>query len=322
MEVSVIIPVYNAEKYVREAVESALAQPETGEVILIEDGSPDHAIAVCRELEKGHSKVKLFQHPNSENRGAGASRNLGIKNANCEFIAFLDADDFYLRDRFTVPKNIFSKYSTIEGVYEAVGTHFQNKEAERKWFSIRSYTLTTLKKNVEPEVLFESLLSNKVGFFHTNGIIVRKSVFDKVGNFDVPLKMKQDSAMWLKMSAVCKLVAGRLTEPVAMRRVHQENRILSVSKEKESYYQALLWEILSDWGLKSNLPPSKLNLLLERYLGNLLSKGLNQKTIWSRKGIQIKLLGDAVVQNPSLLKCQYFWYCFGKVVGLYKAKIA
>ena len=316
MQVSVIIPVYNAEKYVRQAVESAIAQPETEEVLLIEDGSPDNALEICKQLEKEYSKVKLFHHKNGINKGAGASRNLGIRNAQCEFIAFLDADDYYLENRFTIPKKLFDQDSTIEGVYEAVGTCFQNEIARMKWFSRRNYTLTTVKETVEPELLFESLLSNKIGFFHTNGIIVRRLVFDKVGYFDVPLKMKQDSAMWLKMSAVCKLVPGRLTKPVAIRRVHEENRILSVSKEKEAYYQALLWKTLSDWGLKSKLPPAKLNLLLERYLGNLLGQGLTKTKLLSRKITQIKLLSDAVFKNPSLLKYQYFWHCFGLVIGL------
>lgn len=316
MKVSVIIPVYNAEKYVREAVESALIQPETEEVLLIEDGSPDNALEICQNLEKEYSKVKLFRHKNGVNRGAGASRNLGVKKAQSEFISFLDADDYYLENRFTIPKKLFDQDSTIEGVYEAVGTYFQNEAAQTKWFSRRNYTLTTVKETVKPELLFELLLSNKIGFFHTNGIIIRSSVFDKVGYFDVPLKMKQDSAMWLKMSAVCKLIPGRLTEPVAMRRVHEENRILSVSQEKEAYYQALLWKTLSDWGLKSKLPPAKLNLLLEPYLGNLLGQGLNNTKLLSRKITQIKLLIDAVSQNPSLLKYQYFWHCFGLVIGL------
>ena len=57
MYVSVIIPVYNAEKYVTQAVESALSQPETAEVILIEDASPDKALQICQELAKKHSKV-------------------------------------------------------------------------------------------------------------------------------------------------------------------------------------------------------------------------------------------------------------------------
>ncbi len=59
---SVIIPVYNAAAYVRHAVESALAQPETAEVILIEDGSPDNALEICENLASEFEKVKLLRH--------------------------------------------------------------------------------------------------------------------------------------------------------------------------------------------------------------------------------------------------------------------
>jgi glycosyltransferase involved in cell wall biosynthesis len=81
MQVSVITPVYNAASFVTQAVESALQQPETAEVLIIEDGSPDNSLEVCQELAKKYEKVKLLRHPNGENRGAGASRNLGMRNA-------------------------------------------------------------------------------------------------------------------------------------------------------------------------------------------------------------------------------------------------
>jgi glycosyltransferase involved in cell wall biosynthesis len=78
MNISVIIPVYNAEKYVAQAVESALQFEEVYEVILIEDKSPDNALIICEELTQKYDRVKLFQHPDKGNHGASTSRNLGI----------------------------------------------------------------------------------------------------------------------------------------------------------------------------------------------------------------------------------------------------
>src|SRR5688572_18232560 len=106
-KVSVIIPVYNAEKYLRNAVESAVNLEEVGEILLIEDNSPDNALQVCLQLEKEYDKVKVHRHPNGENRGAGESRNLGIKKSSFDYIAFLDADDWYLSNRFKRCKEIF-----------------------------------------------------------------------------------------------------------------------------------------------------------------------------------------------------------------------
>ncbi|MFV9691842.1 MAG: glycosyltransferase family 2 protein, partial [Desulfobacteria bacterium] len=117
MKISVIIPVYNAEKYVRNAIESALQQPETGEILLVEDNSPDNCLQICRDLEKKHEIVELLRHPDGRNHGAGASRNLGIKNAKFDYISFLDADDYYLPGRFEAARRLFEKYHDIDGVY-------------------------------------------------------------------------------------------------------------------------------------------------------------------------------------------------------------
>ena len=131
MLVSVIVHVYNSEAYVRKAVESALAQPETGEAILIEDASFDNSLQVCRELARVNEKVRLLRHSDGKNHGPGASRNLGIRNASFDYIAFLDADDYFLPDWFSVAKQLFEADPRVEGVYEAVGVHFENEAAER-----------------------------------------------------------------------------------------------------------------------------------------------------------------------------------------------
>src|SRR4051812_37519090 len=123
-KVSVVIPVYNAEKYIKAAVNSALMQEEVGEVILVEDKSPDNSLSVCKGLEMQDSRVHLYQHPDKQNHGAGASRNLGITLAKLDYIAFLDADDYFLPNRFKKDKTLFEKDPSIDAVYSAIGTHY------------------------------------------------------------------------------------------------------------------------------------------------------------------------------------------------------
>jgi len=79
--VSVIIPVYNAEAFVRQAVESALMQQETGEVILIEDASPDNSLALCRQTAGPHDCVTLPRFWERQNHGAGVGRSQGLRGA-------------------------------------------------------------------------------------------------------------------------------------------------------------------------------------------------------------------------------------------------
>src|SRR5690606_1248107 len=99
--ISVIIPVYNAAAFVEQAVQSALTQPEVSEVILVEDGSEDKSLPICEKLASQNDIITLLRHPGGVNKGAGASRNLGIQHTKNEWIAFLDADDYYLENRFT-----------------------------------------------------------------------------------------------------------------------------------------------------------------------------------------------------------------------------
>jgi len=267
MEVSVVIPVYNAAPYVRDAVLSALEQPETAEVLLIEDGSPDDSFAVCEDLAASYELVRLYRHPNGENRGASASRNLGIEKSSCDFIAFLDADDFYLPERFSMAQKLMDGSPGVEGVYEAIGTHFENDEVQRKWQQTRIRLLTTVTEAVAPSELFEAMLVGGKGYFSLDGLVVRRTLFEKTGLFDDHLhSMHEDTAMIYKMAAVGRLLPGRLSEPVAMRRVHAGNRISAPRSPSEVHSKRLLmWERVWQWGA-ANLDPQRERILLAKYL--------------------------------------------------------
>ncbi len=255
MLISIIIPVFNADKYLRESVESALAQPETAEVILIEDGSSDNSLELCRELVDEFEKVLLFTHPDnanlgagaSRNLGAGASRNLGITKARSEFIAFLDADDYYLENRFKIAVEIIEKNPTADGVYEAIEARFETPKEETRWKSKRSSVLTTMTKRVDPDKLFEYLVFFTAGYFTGNGLVVRKSLFDKCGMFDTSLRISQDTHLWFKMAAVGRLLPGNIDSAVAVRRVHQGNRITKVTEEALFDIRKNIWTSLNQW---------------------------------------------------------------------------
>ena len=243
--VSVIIPVYNAERYVAQAVASALALPETGEVLLIEDGSPDGALAVCERLAAEDDRVRLFRHPNGDNRGAGASRNVGIQAAQCGYVAFLDADDYFLPNRYEKALAILESDPSIDGVYEAVGVAFESEEAEAWWTAHRpDVELTTVSAGIAPEDLFDRLIGGRHGYFCTDGILVRRSLFDRTGLFPTYLRMGQDVCMWWKMSLAGRLTGGTLDQAVAVRRVHGENRIIRDAQVHRFYGYLAMRETL------------------------------------------------------------------------------
>ena len=94
--VSIIIPVYNVEKYLRQCLDSVLAQTYTNlEVILVDDGSTDLSNAICREYCEEDSRFRLYR---KENGGASSARNVGLDKSTGEYLYFLDSDDEISRD--------------------------------------------------------------------------------------------------------------------------------------------------------------------------------------------------------------------------------
>lgn len=266
LSVSVIIPVFEAEEFVAEAVRSALEQSEMGEVLLVEDGSPDGSLAVCERLAAEDERVRLLRHPGGANRGAGETRNLGLRETRCELVAFLDADDFLLPGRFANAVAKLEDDPSLDGVYEAVGTQCESDEMRQWWREqFGGSDLTTLGRPAAPEQLFFDLVRGGNGTFHTNGITVRRSLLERSGLFPAHLRMCQDQAMWLKMAAVGRLAAGKLDEPVAMRRMHGENRIVKDRPEHGWWGLQMAWYVLR-WGRGVRLEEAKLLALVDMVL--------------------------------------------------------
>jgi glycosyltransferase involved in cell wall biosynthesis len=265
MKVSVVIPVYNAQAFVDQAVYSALAQDETAEVILAEDGSTDGSLDICKRLAESLPRVHLVRHSDRLNHGAGASRNLGIRNTTQDIIAFLDADDYYLPGRFQTARRLFRSDPTIDGVYEATGIHFESESAKEGWTNspiFRGELITTIPTGIPPHRLFEELVLHGA-CFTTDAIVFKKSLLLKTGLFDEDLPLHQDTAMWIKMSAVGCLISGSIDRPVAVRRVHDGNRITKLragySPDREK-----LDDVLCGWAEMADLPKGHLQMLYYR----------------------------------------------------------
>lgn len=314
MRVSVIVPVYNTEAYVRQAVESALAQPETDEVILVEDGSTDNTLAVCQELAAEHPIVHLYRHPDGQNQGYPASLNLGILKSTCEYIAFLDADDFFLPGRFSVSRRLFEADPELEGVYEAVGRFVENEAAAKRWVGAGRPldTIITMTERIPPEQLFTKFVQGRVGNFSSNGLVVKRTVFDKTGLYDEHLRLHQDTAMNIKMAAVAKLAPGRLDEPVAMARIHMGNRISAPRPQSEVYKTKMMfWNTVWHWSCE-NLDEVQQRIVLDRFLHRAMHVRRFDETRLKlpgglRKRVQLALL---LLDYPSLIGEPSLWQRF------------
>lgn len=249
--VSVVIPVYNGSRFIEKAIHSALQQPEVDEVLVINDGSTDETLKIIKKLQLQNSKIQILHHENNLNKGRSASRNLGVKNAKANYISFLDADDFYLENRFENDKRLFGLNITIEGIYNAIGAHFYR---ESTFFEEEKLKLTTVTSYIEPNELFENLLYYKKGHFSIDGLTVKKSIFNKTGYFNEDLKVAEDTELIYRMALKCQLQTGVIDKPVAIRGVHDSNvfndeSLYNISKIK-LYESLLLWSNKNQINLK------------------------------------------------------------------------
>lgn len=229
MNISVVIPVFNAEQYLHRSVCSALEQKEVAEVILVEDGGSAAEFEACRNLERQHERVRLFTHPGRENRGAAASRNLGIRKANHEWVAFLDADDFMLPQRFYKFCEVVEKYPETEAVYEAVGFWFESEERRESFWDrprIEETTLTTVTSSVTPRRAFRALGPiGDAGYACTDGWTITRALLHEIGGFEESLELHEDTDLFMRVTIAGEARPGSINRAVAMRGVHSENRI-------------------------------------------------------------------------------------------------
>lgn len=308
-EVSVVIPVFNAKNYVSEAVKSALLNEEVKEVILVYDGSGDGSYEKCLELAQNHPSVKLVTHKNRVNRGAAASRNLGIENASYDFVSFLDADDVYLDYRYKNAKKIFESNLDAFGVYEAVGVFFENSDAEREFQKAGLPYLTTVKNKIDPGLLFKAFMKGGLGgHFSIIGIVLKRDVFFAGIKFDEDLKLYEDTFFIFQLAAKFNLYYGNIVDPIALRRVHPGNRITKAFIDEIVKYASLLefWNIVIKWA-SMELPTNKRNWVIEKACADFVKYPLKSENrlfcYFKRRFVLTKI----AITQPVIFKSRYFW---------------
>ncbi|SHO42680.1 Glycosyl transferase [Nitrosotalea sinensis] len=208
MKVSVIIPVYNAEQYIREAVKSVLEQTYTDiEVIAVNDGSTDKSLEILREYE---NKIKVISKPNG---GTASALNTGIKMMTGEWFKWLGADDILyptaveelvsiaakIQDKNTI---IYSDYDIIDGTGLVI----------RQFIEPNYNNTNQFERNT---ILLDHFFAN------AGTILIHKSIFDRFGLYDETIGFQEDYELWLRLCLQhdCKLY---LVSKILMGyRVHQ-----------------------------------------------------------------------------------------------------
>ena len=221
--VSVVIPSYNTGRFIARAIESVV---ETGypelEILVVEDGSTDDSL----KRLAGMGAIRLLTHPGNRNRGIAASRNLGICEATGKYVAFLDADDAFLKNRFDTCIPMMEADSAIEAVVEPFYYDYVSGERARE-MSGAGQGAEQRRSSVEgnattqsPPGMFMDLLEGR-NLPHTSSITIRKKIFRETGLFP-PLKFCPEPPLWLRLfSRECVKAGSR--EPVSVYALHEDS---------------------------------------------------------------------------------------------------
>ena len=208
--VSAVIPVYNGERYLAEAIESVLAQDyRPVELVVVDDGSTDGSGDIARSYP-------LVRYIRQSHQGVSAARNAGIAAARGEFIAFLDADDVWTPDKLTVQMGYLLAHPDVGFAFARQRFLCEQGIEAPPWFRQ------------------DLLAQDHVGFMPST-LVARKAVFERAGGFDTALRRGEDTE-WLLRARDCGVQMGIVQETLLLRRVHSGN----VSLMKPPDYEFLL----------------------------------------------------------------------------------
>jgi len=229
--VSVIVPFYNAASFLEVAIQSVLDQSFANwELILVNDGSTDNSVAIAKKYVSD-GKIFLLEHPNRENKGVAMSRALAIKFAKGDFISFLDADDFYDKDK--IEKNI----QVLNGHPEVILVHSAANfidDSERNHYFFNDFKFE--KKDNSYSFLEGDFLNRN--HICNSSVMVRSKYLKKANNSFPHIFQYEDWITWILLAQYGKFFY--LDEALCSYRFHdQSSTSFLLKNELRSLYAKL-----------------------------------------------------------------------------------
>lgn len=200
--VSAIIIFHNEERFLLEAVDSIMQQSFADwELLLVDDGSDDRSTEIAKAIaSRWPQKIRYFEHEQHKNRGMSASRNLGVRHAAGEFVAFLDADDVWTRDKLSRQTSVLEQHPSAAMCYGPVRiwSSWNDSDArETDWYTSYGFPPDRL---IEPPAALVAMLEDEFTVPSICSTLVRASVGREVGWFEDDFKgQMEDMVFWTKL---------------------------------------------------------------------------------------------------------------------------
>ncbi|MDP3288209.1 MAG: glycosyltransferase family A protein [Methyloversatilis sp.] len=247
--ISVVIPAYNAAWCVARAIDSVLSQTwHDYEVIVINDGSTDETAAV---LSGYRDRINVLTQKNA---GLSAARNAGIAAARGEWIAFLDADDWWLPAKLDAQVELVRTCPNIGFCSTAALIVSPEGKTLERWDDA----------GANGEILRNIFVTNATVAGSGSAVMARRSLFDQIGGFDTALRSLEDIDMWMRLAAVARYACVRepmtciVRSPGSMSRnrevmrssavnVMTKNRDLLGARDRGAFWRMAMAGVLADY---------------------------------------------------------------------------
>jgi GT2 family glycosyltransferase len=201
------MPVYNAQRYLAEAIGSVLAQSlPDWELLLIDDGSTDAGPAIARDFAARDGRIVLLASP-LDRRGAAVARNTGIAAARGDYVSFLDADDLYEPGKLAAHVAALDADPDAAWLYGATRWFYEGngKRDYRERLGVRLD-----RQYAAPTILNRIILEERGDIPCTCGVMIRREVLNTVGGFEECFALYEDQSLWVKLllSYPVRVVSG------------------------------------------------------------------------------------------------------------------
>lgn len=204
-ELSVIMPVYNGDRYLREAIDSVLNQSfENFEFLIFDDGSTDNSLRIIKSYAEADSRIRYFTR---ENRGIVDTLNECLDLAQCELIARMDSDDICLQDRFQIQIDYLNANTDVVLLGSKVIIIDEDGDE-----------ITPMGKYFNNHALHQALLGDGGQHIYHPTVIYRKTLVKQVGGYNKAYPNIEDLELFLKLFSVGKL--ENLSKPLLKYREH------------------------------------------------------------------------------------------------------
>ena len=206
-------------------------------MVIVDDGSSDGTRQVAERLcNEWQGRCHVLRHPDGGNHGVSSSRNLGISATSSDWIALLDADDFYLPNRFDAFRREISDGNRFEALYEIC--EIRGDEAGQPPSPGSHQDRFGIETALTGEALLSELLQGRC--WATSAITIRRDLLLRTGLFDAGKAIAEDCDLWFRMAAVGRIVAGELERPVSVYWRHADNTYYYKPEHRISMVQAML----------------------------------------------------------------------------------